>query len=330
MSIISPHGKGQGPIRPTGRGEAIAGDIIVGAVTTAVGGFFSLVACAAIAMGAANAVQFAMSETGVLAAWVAQVSVSVGEPLSAEAIGGLILQNVLFGAALGLLFGIVQFALRWRKERHRWIVEAVVSPTGMAALRYGAATLALHVLISGLAAWAAGALFGIFLPSPLSLIGGGDAGLLLQGFVGSGGDGGAGGADLGEVLVRLLFLVVFAVLIAAVITCNLFAALSWLLFRFAPWATLGRSAGEGAISGVAHGAGALAAAVILQLAISRLGLKKEGWRGPDAVVGELRDGGKSFFHAFVTAALSGALHSVAYAALMLALPAVFGIVAAGE
>jgi len=135
---------------------------------------------------------------------------------------------------------------------------------------------------------------------------------------------------LSEILVRLLFLFVFAVLIAAVVTCNFFTALSWVFFRFAPWTTLGRSAGEGAISGVAHGAGALAAAVVLQLAISRLGLKKEGWRGPDAVIGDLRDGGKSFFHAFVTAALSGALHSVAYAALMLALPAVFGIVTVGD
>src|SRR5690606_37460379 len=155
MSIINPQGHhNQGPTGPVSRTEEIIGDIFVGTIVTALASFAVVLACGVIALGASSAVQFAMAQAGLLAAWVAQASAAAGEPLTMTAIGWSIVNNIAFGALVGLILGLVQFVRRWRKERHRWLVEAVISPSSLAALSYGVASVALHVLISALAAWA--------------------------------------------------------------------------------------------------------------------------------------------------------------------------------
>jgi hypothetical protein len=325
MTTISPHGKGPlGPTGPQSRGEEIVGDIVVGSFVTVLAAGGTILVTGLLAFAFASAVQFAATETGLLAAWSALVQITQVPSLEAERIAGLLLDNMLFGAVVGLVLGIAHFVGRWRRNRHRWVLEAVISPSGLAAASYGVVCLFLHVAISVVAAWALGAVFGLFLPSPQALLAGHDAGLVFQTYLGAGG--GGEGEWAGEIALRLLFFIVFTLLVAAALVCNLYAAAGWVFFRLAPWRDLSATAAEGAISGGASGIGALGAAMLLRCAITRLNLREDGWR-KDAQRARihLEDDGRSFAHAFVTAAVAGAAQAFVYAVIVFWTAAAYGI-----
>jgi hypothetical protein len=325
MNTVSPHGKGPvGPTGPQTRGEEIVGDIVVGSFVTVLASGGTILVTGMIAFAVAAAVQFVAAETGLLAAWGALVQITQVTALDAERIAGLLLENMLFGAIVGLILGIAHFLRRWRKNRHRWVLEAVISPSGLAAASYGAVCLFLHVAISVIAAWALGALFGLFLPSPQALLAGHDAGLVMETLLGAGG--GGEGDVAGELALRLLFFIVFVLLVAAVLVCNLYAAAGWVFFRFAPWRDFGATAAEGAIAGGASGIGALGAAMLLRCAITRLNLREDEWRKDAARARiNLEEDGRSFAHAFVTASFAGAAQALVYAVIVFSCAAAYGV-----
>jgi hypothetical protein len=325
MTNISPHGKGPlGPTGPQSRGEEIAGDIVVGSFVTVLAAGGTILVAGLFAFALASAVQFVASETGVLVAWSALVQITQVSSLDTARIAGLLLDNMLVGAIVGLVLSIAHFAGRWRRNRHRWVLEAVISPSGLAAASYGVVCVFLHVAISVVAAWALGALFGLFLPSPQALLAGHDAGLVFQTYLGAGG--GGEGEPAGEIALALLFLVIFAVLVAAALICNLFAAAGWVFFRLAPWRDLSATAAEGAIAGGASGIGALGAAMLLRCAITRLNLREDDWRkNVQRARSDLQDDGRSFLHAFLTAAIAGAAQALVYAVIVFLCAAAYGV-----
>ena len=312
MTVIRPSGgHSHLPSGPTSRSGEIVGDIVVGVIATAVGAFLALVVCGLLGIGIANAVGYVAHETGLLQAWEALVAVGEAAPMTPEFFATLIWNNILFGAAAGLVLGLLQFARRWRTNGHRELIETVISPSSLAAASYGVTCLALHVAIATLAGWAAGALFGIFLPSPAALLSGHDAGLVLLHLGADFGGGGFGGGA-GEAVIGLLALLIVLVLIVAVAVCGLFAASGWVLFRIA---------GEGAVGAVASGIGARAIAVLLSSVVARRA---------DVAERDLKEADAGIFRALAAAATNGALHALVYAAVLFAAPALYGIAVVAE
>jgi hypothetical protein len=321
MNTISPHGKG--PYGPYGQGPQtrageIFGDIVVGSFVTVLASAATVVGIGMLAFAVASALQFLIAESGLLAAWTALTQLSQSVPLDEERIFALMFDNILFGALAGVMLGIMHFVLRWRRERDRWVVEALISPSSYAAASYGAVCLFLHVAISVVAAWALGALFGFFLPSPEALLAGDHAGVVFQTYFGAGGDGG-GGEFVSELVLRILFILIFVLLIAAVLVCNVYAAAGWVFFR-----TASSTAAEGAIAGGASGVSAFAMAMMVRLLISRR-RRDSGRKELRSVEYDLKEDGRSFGHAYVTGALAGAAHAVCYAAIVFGSAALYGI-----
>ena len=327
MTVIRPSGSNnrQGPSRPVSRGEAVFGDIVVGLIATTVGVFLAVVLCGLIAMSVANAIGYVAQETGLLQAWEALVAVGDAGPLTPETFAALIWNNLMFGAAAGAVLGLVQFVRRWRSDRHRKLVETVISPSSLAALSYGATCLALHVAIGLLAAWAAGALFGVFLPSPGALLSGHDAALVLAHMSGDFGGGGFGGGA-GETIIGLLFLMIFLLLVVALVVCSLFAFSGWACFRLASASAVEHIANEGAADAVTSGLGARGVALLLRCAVTRHGTGRNDGIDED----DLQNTGKLGFHTVVSAAIGGALHTLIYAAVLFTVPALFGIAVIAE
>ncbi len=323
MTIIRPPGNDnqQGPSHSASRGQAVFDDIVMGLIHAAVGMFFAVILCGLISLSVMNAVGYVAHETGLLQAWEALVTVSEAGPLTPEVFAELIWSNFMFGAAVGAVLGLHQFVRLWRPNRHRKLIETVISPSSLAALSYGVTCLALHVAIGVLAAWAAGALFGIFLPSPDGLLSGSDGALVLQKMTSDFGGGGFGGGA-GETIIGLLFQLMFLLLLVALAVYSLFAFSGWACSRFAPAVT--HIASEGAVGAVASGLGMHGVALLLRCAVTRHGTASEG---DNAGIREsdLENTGRLGFHAIVGVAVSGTLHALIYAAVLFTVPALFGI-----
>ncbi|MCE9522128.1 MAG: hypothetical protein K8S25_06815, partial [Alphaproteobacteria bacterium] len=130
MTVIRPSsGHHQTPSGPTSRSGEIVGDMVVGLIMTAVGTLFAFVICAMIGMGVGNAVGYVAHETGLLQAWEALVTIGEAAPLTPESLAALVWRNILFGAAAGLVLGLLQFVRRWRASGHRELIETVISPS---------------------------------------------------------------------------------------------------------------------------------------------------------------------------------------------------------
>lgn len=228
----------------------------------------SVVACMILA-GLAAGLWWVAAHIGLVGLWASFVHLST----VSSSWYALFEESVLFGLAAGFVIGILQFYRRWRGQHHRWVVEALISPEALGALRYGVAALILHMLISGLIA-AALSWTGVHFSLPADL-GGHGAGIAISNpnflydlYAAGGGGGGAGGGwDPSHFWFDALLVIFAACFFIAVIVCLLYAALAcFLTISVTAKASV---AGQALVRGAVFGTTVALTGALMELAMRR-------------------------------------------------------------
>ena len=110
MQVTGPIGSHQGP---SSSDSGLAGDVLVGLVH---GTVFLFIGTLVLAMATYGLAYFSVHTigvtTGLLDAWAGLVVVTASDGLSVP----LAFESLLFGAIVGVLLALAQFAHRWRKH----------------------------------------------------------------------------------------------------------------------------------------------------------------------------------------------------------------------
>lgn len=313
MQVTGPIG--QGPLQgPSSSDSGLAGDIFVGLVQGAIFLVIGILVLALVTYGLAYVAVHAIGFTGLLDAWAGLVVLTVSDGFSAP----LVLESVLFGAIVGVLLALAQFRHRWRQHHHEWIVEALVSPDTLTAVRYGLVCVVLNVVISMLAAWIVSQL-GVQFPWPTAL-GGHGAAVLITGAMAGGGGAGGGGWDPESFLMGLVFLTCFISIAVAIVVALSWSGLGWLLVQSAPSATALHAMGAAAARGAVYGGSLATTGALMQLALTgRLAsnphyIRNEAW----------------FFPALFNGLAIGAANAALMGIIVMAGAALFGLTAAAR
>jgi hypothetical protein len=263
---------------------------------------------------------------GLIQAWTHLERLSSEHASSISDYGRLVGQNVVFGMFSGIAIGALRYRRLQTNKLMKWLLEAVLTPTGYSATKVGLSCLVLHVSISVVVAIVL-SVFGVLLPLP-HFAGETYFALLATGnqFVAGGG----GGSPDSDILVNLISAILIIAFFASVFCTEVFGIIGLKAAKKVKWSTTGSIVAEGASYGAAVEFG-------VTLLIVTLGkLRKPGRSSRPLTPDEQKDDvlrrlyaanlDEGIWDLLGEGVWNGTVHSLVYALVIICGSATFGLV----